>query len=296
MLAQISGIESVRTDEPMALHTSFKVGGPADILVKPTDIGKLADTLRFCSQNGIPFFVMGNGTNLVVKDKGIRGVVIKLFDNFNSCQVRDDVIEAQAGILLSKLSNRALENSLTGLEFASGIPGTLGGAAAMNAGAYGGEMKDVIVKTEYMTMNGEIRIVEGDQHKFGYRTSFIQSEDGIILKCMLKLKKGNYQEIKASMAELTKKRCDKQPIELPSAGSVFKRPTGYFAGKLIEDSGLRGFRIGGAEVSEKHCGFIVNRGGATARDVINLIKHVQDTVKSKYNVELQTEVKIVGEE
>lgn len=194
-----------------------------------------------------------------------------------------------------KISMAAYENGLAGLEFASGIPGTLGGAVAMNAGAYGGEMKDVIIETEFMDRDGEIRVIRNDEHQFGYRTSLIQKLSGIVIKSSMKLKKGNKEEIKALMDDLTKRRQDKQPLEMPSAGSVFKRPEGYFAGKLIEDCGLRGYRIGGAEVSNKHCGFIVNSGNAKAKDILDLIQYIQNTVKMKFGVEMQTEVRIVGE-
>ncbi len=296
LLGQIAGSENVYTDQPMSQHTSFRIGGPADILVKPCSVEQLSDIFMFCNKEGIPFFVMGNGTNLIVRDKGIRGLVIKVYDNLNKYRVNGDIIEAEAGILLSRLANIALENELSGLEFASGIPGTLGGAVTMNAGAYGGEMKDIIIQTQYMSPDGKINTIEGEQHNFGYRSSFIQSEGGIVLKSYLKLKKAAYDSIKSVMTELSAKRCDKQPLNMPSAGSVFKRPVGYFAGKLIEDCGLRGFRIGGAEVSSKHCGFIVNTGNATAEDVINLIKHVQETVMNNFGVELKTEIRIVGEE
>ncbi len=296
LLGEIIGPENVYTDQPMSQHTSFRIGGPADVLVKPYSEEQFSDIFKFCNREGIPVFVMGNGTNLIVRDKGIRGVVVKIFDNLNKCSVNGDVIEAESGILLSRLANLALENELSGLEFASGIPGTLGGAVTMNAGAYGGEMKDVVIQTQFMSHDGKINTVEGEEHKFGYRTSFIQSEGGIVLKSYLKLKKASYDSIKANMTDLSAKRCDKQPLNMPSAGSVFKRPVGYFAGKLIEDSGLKGYRIGGAEVSSKHCGFIVNAGGATAGDVISLIKHVQETVMKNFGVELKTEVKIVGEE
>lgn len=295
-IKDIVGSDNIRTDEPMRNHTSFKVGGPADIMVIPDSVEKLASVLKICNQETIPFFVMGNGSNLVVRDKGIRGVVIKLFDNFNRFSVCDEVIEAQSGILLSRVSKIALENGLTGLEFAEGIPGTLGGAVYMNAGAYIGEMADVVVETEYMDTNGELRIIKGNQHQFGYRSSFIQKQTGIVLKSIMKLKKGNKNDIKALMDDFNKKRRDKQPLELPSAGSVFKRPTGYFAGKLIEDCGLRGYRIGGAEVSTKHCGFIVNIGNSSCQDILDLIEHIQSCVKDRFNVELSTEVKLVGEE
>lgn len=295
-LRNMVGRENIRIDEPMKNHTSFRVGGPADILVTPNGREQLSGILKFCGSGGIPLFVMGNGTNLIVRDKGIRGVVIKLFDNFSKYSVRDDIIEAEAGILLSRVSKIALKQELSGLEFASGIPGTVGGAVAMNAGAYGGEMKYIVAKTEYMDSSGEIKTLSGDEQQFGYRTSFIQKQGGIVLKSELKLRKGNGNEIKALMDDLDKRRKEKQPLHMPSAGSVFKRPEGYFAGKLVEDCGLRGCRIGGAEISCLHCGFIVNAGNATAADILNLIKHIQNEVKTKFNVDLHTEVRIVGEE
>jgi UDP-N-acetylmuramate dehydrogenase len=233
---------------------------------------------------------------LIVREKGIRGITVKLFEKFNKYEVTGCTINAQAGILLSKLSQVALQNELTGLEFASGIPGTLGGAVAMNAGAYGGEMKDVVAKTQYIDNNGDIKSIEADMHCFGYRTSFIQKEEGIVLNSELKLKAGDKVKIKALMDDLCKKRNDKQPLKMPSAGSVFKRPEGYFAGKLIEDCGLRGYSIGGAEVSNMHCGFIVNKGDAVAGDVIALIEFIKRTVKEKFGVDLETEVKVIGEE
>ncbi|WP_265444020.1 UDP-N-acetylmuramate dehydrogenase [Acetivibrio straminisolvens] len=294
-IKEIVGSENVKLDEPMKNHTSFKVGGPADILVTPVSVLQLSQLMKFCKSENVPVFVMGNGTNLIVKDKGIRGVVIKIYDNLNEFTVKDDIITAYAGVLLSKISMAAYENGLAGLEFASGIPGTLGGAVAMNAGAYGGEMKDVIIETEFMDRDGEIRVIRNDEHQFGYRTSLIQKLSGIVIKSSMKLKKGNKEEIKALMDDLTKRRQDKQPLEMPSAGSVFKRPEGYFAGKLIEDCGLRGYRIGGAEVSNKHCGFIVNSGNAKAKDILDLIQYIQNTVKMKFGVEMQTEVRIVGE-
>jgi len=296
LIREIVGAENIRLNESMKNHTSFRLGGPADILVMPDSRESLGRVLSFCKSLGMPVLVIGNGTNLIVRDKGIRGVVIKIYDRFNKVAVRENIIEAEAGLLLSRVSNIALENGLSGLEFASGIPGTLGGAVVMNAGAYGPEMKDVVVNTEYMDMDGNIRELHGEQHKFGYRTSVLQKEPGVVLNTQLQLKSGNRQEIKAMMNDLNKRRKERQPLEMPSAGSVFRRPEGYFAGKLIEDCGLKGFRIGGAEVSQKHAGFIVNTGNASARDVVNLIGHIQASVKTKFGVELETEVKIVGEE
>ena len=295
-MRDIAGVKNVKLDAPMKEHTSFKVGGPADILVFPKDRDVLGRIIKTCKIHEIPFFVFGNGSNLIVRDKGIRGVVIKLFDNFAEYSVEGDRIEASAGMLLSKLSKIALEQELSGLEFAEGIPGTLGGAVTMNAGAYGGEMKDIVFKTEFMDANGDVGVLEGTQHQFGYRTSYIQKEKCIVLTSQIQLKKGNKTEIHKRMNECAEKRKDKQPLEMPSAGSVFKRPEGYFTGKLVEDCGLKGHRIGGAEVSGKHCGFIVNVGNATSEDILCLIKHIQDNVKMKFGVALQTEVRIVGEE
>lgn len=293
---KVAGTENIFIDEPMKKHTSFKLGGPADILVTPHSKEQLVLVLGYCNKNSIPFYVIGNGTNLLVRDKGIRGVVIKIFNNYNEIKVEGNVICAEAGALLSRIANTAYDNSLTGFEFAHGIPGTLGGAVTMNAGAYGGEMKDVVYMTEFVNKDGKIVTIKNDEHKFSYRDSSIQRSQGVVLKSWIKLEKGNKQDIKARMEELMKKRKDKQPIEMPSAGSVFKRPEGHFAGKLIEDCGLRGFNIGGAQVSPKHCGFIVNTGTATTQDVLNLVNTIQKNVKDKFNVDMHTEVRIIGEE
>lgn len=296
MLKDIVGVENTKLNESMSLHTSFKVGGPADIMVSPTNEKHIKEILKISGSMKIPLFIMGNGTNLIVRDKGISGIVLKILDNFNSYEVEDNVIKAGAGILLSRISTIALEQGLSGLEFASGIPGTLGGAVAMNAGAYDGEMKDVVVETNCVYKDGKKGILTGKQHQFGYRTSVIQKNEGIILKSTIKLVKKDKHKIKARMTELNKRRRSKQPLTQPCAGSIFKRPEGFFAGRLIEDCGLKGFRIGGAEVSGKHCGFIVNTGNATASDIINLINHVQHVVEDNFGVKLETEVKIIGEE
>ena len=296
LIEDIVGLGNVKLDEPMKVHTSFKVGGPADILVTPHDHIQLGKILKLCKNEEIPLFVMGNGTNLIVGDKGIRGVVVKLCDNYSGFDVNADIIRAKAGAPLSRIADVALEYELSGMEFASGIPGTLGGAVAMNAGAYGGEMKDVVIKTLYMDGDGRIREVLGEQHQFGYRTSFIQKQAGIILESEIKLKKGNFAEIKERMAELALRRRDKQPVEMPSAGSIFKRPAGYYTGRLIEECGLKGYKIGGAQVSSKHCGFIVNTGDATAEDILRLISHIRGKVRERFGIELQTEVKIIGEQ
>ncbi|MEN6313576.1 MAG: UDP-N-acetylmuramate dehydrogenase [Clostridiaceae bacterium] len=296
LLSRMAGSGNVLTDELMARHTSFRIGGPADILVTPGDTESLAAIRAACAGKGIPVFVMGNGTNLIVRDKGIRGVVIKIRENMSWYEVEGEYITAQAGILLSRLSRIALDNGLSGLEFAEGIPGTLGGAVAMNAGAYDGEMSMVVESTEYLCPDGKVITLDNHQHCFGKRSSFIQADKGVVLKSRIRLQQGDREQIKARMEGFGALRREKQPLDMPSAGSIFKRPEGYFTGKLVQDCGLKGFRIGGAEVSRLHCGFIINTGNATASDVTSLISHIQDTVRARFGVELQTEVKVVGEE
>lgn len=295
-ITNVAGARNVFTDEPMKNHTSFKVGGPADILVTPQSKEQLIKILDYCKSNSIPFYIVGNGTNLIVRDKGIRGVVIKLFNNLNDIKVEGNVICAQSGALLSRIAYTAYENGLSGFEFAHGIPGTLGGAVAMNAGAYGGEIKDVVIKTDIVTEDGKVITLRDEEHQFSYRDSYIQRNHGVVLRSWIKLKSDSKEEIKARMDELLKRRKDKQPLEMPSAGSTFKRPEGHFAGKLIEDCELKGFTLGGAQVSTKHCGFVVNAGNATAEDILNLIKYIQKNIKDKFDVDLETEVRIIGEE
>lgn len=296
LLSGIAGAGNVKADEEMSRHTSFKVGGPADVFVTPESRESLIEVYRECLKQKVPVFIFGNGTNLIVRDKGIRGVVIKILDKLSGFSVDGDKITADAGILLGRLSRVALEHGLSGIEFAEGIPGTLGGAVAMNAGAYTGEMADVVIATRYLDRSGNIILLKEEEHKFGKRSSFIQSDGGIALGSEIKLKKGDPVEIKSKMEDFSRQRREKQPLEMPSAGSIFKRPDGYFAGKLVQDCGMAGFRIGAAEVSCKHCGFIVNTGNATSKDVIRLIKQIQNSVNEKFGVKLQTEVKIVGEE
>jgi len=296
LLGKVPGSGVITTDESMATHTSFRIGGPADVFVRPDSVEGLSGVLGACARNDIPVMVMGNGTNLIVLDSGIRGVVIQLKDNFDAYEVNGCEITAEPGILLSRLSRIALEHGLTGLEFAEGIPGTLGGAVTMNAGAYDGDMSMIVGSSEYMGPDGHIRRLDNSQHRFEKRSSFIQTDGGIVLKTRLGLREGKIDDIKAKMNEFGRKRKEKQPLDMPSAGSIFKRPEGYFAGKLVQDCGLRGYRIGGAEVSALHCGFIVNAGNATARDVTTLIKYIQDKVNEQFGVQLHTEVKIVGEE
>ena len=280
-------------NEPMKNHTTFKIGGFADEFCEAASIQDVFSALEYAKEKNLPIFVMGNGSNLLVSDKGIRGLVLKLSDKFSKCEIIGDIIRAESGILLSSLSKTAQKNSLTGMEFAAGIPGTLGGAIYMNAGAYGGEMKDIVKSVTYLKY-GEIKKIESG-FGFGYRKSVFADSNAIILEAELKLEKGNSDEIWAKMEELKKRRVEKQPLSMASAGSTFKRPEGYFAGKLIEDAGLKGYAVGGAAVSEKHSGFVVNKGNAKAEDVISLIRYIQKTVKEKFGVELETEVKMVGE-
>lgn len=296
LLAGIAGSGNVLVGEPMKEHTSFRVGGPADIMVTPDSPGCLEGILHICRENRIPVFVMGNGTNLVVRDKGIRGVVVKFRDKISEYRVEGECITAQAGILLSRLSRIALEQELSGLEFAEGIPGTLGGAVTMNAGAYDGDMSMVVDNTTYLQKDGTVITLDNGGHCFGKRSSFIQTDGGTVLETRVRLRKGEKEAIRAKMEEFAGLRRTKQPLDMPSAGSVFKRPEGHFAGKLVQDCGLKGFRIGGAEVSCLHCGFIVNTGNATATDIITLIRHIQGEVFKRFGVELHTEVKIIGEE
>lgn len=287
--------ENVFLDEPMKKHTSFKIGGPADLLVMPESIDELQKVIEICKKNDAPYFIMGNGTNLLVRDKGMRCVVVKIAENFSDVAINETTVIAQSGILLSTLAKKIINKSLKGFEFASGIPGTLGGAVTMNAGAYGGEMKDVVRSCKVLDHDGNLLELSLEQLEMGYRTSVIQTKGYIVVEAKLELSKGNYEEIKEIVDELTVKRTTKQPLNLPSAGSTFKRPPGYYAGKLIEDSNLKGVRVGDAQVSELHSGFIVNVGNATAQDVINLIALVQEKVKEKFGVSLEPEVKIVGE-
>lgn len=294
-LASISGEERVLINEPMSRHTSFKIGGPADVLVIPGEMGQLGEMVRYFAAEGIPYMIMGNGTNLLVSDKGIRGVVVKIYDNLQGFTVQGDMLEIEAGMLIAKASKLALENSLSGMEFAEGIPGTIGGAVTMNAGAYVGEMAMIAAETEYMDQEGTVITVKGEQHSFAYRTSIIQKTGGIVLKTRLKLTKDDPENIKARMEDFNFKRRNKQPLEWPSAGSVFKRPEGHFTGKLIDDCGLRGFSIGGAQISTRHSGFIINTGGANCEEVLALIRHIQDTVSREFNVQLEPEIRIIGD-
>lgn len=292
LLCAVPGIE-IKEDELMCNHTSFKIGGPADVFAAPKNEDEIIAALAFLKENDIPYNVVGNGSNLLVSDEGIRGCVLCIGRNFSHLSCIGDTIYASAGTLLSRIAALACENELTGFEFSSGIPGSLGGAIVMNAGAYGGEMKDVVVTTKYIDTDGSLKKCTRTEHEFMYRNSRFRNGE-IILSSSLKLQKGNINEIKALMSDLAFRRRDKQPIELPSAGSTFKRPVGYFAAKLIDDAGLRGCRIGDAMVSEKHCGFVVNMGNATCKEVMQLISHIQSVVYEKFGVNLEPEVKILN--
>ena len=281
--------------EPMKNHTTFRIGGPADSLALPKTPEEVAEVVRFCHEHAQPYYVLGNGSNLLVSDEGYRGLVLQLYRNFNDIQVNGETITVQSGAMLAAVARTAYQTGLTGLEFASGIPGTIGGAVVMNAGAYGGEMKNVLKEVTVLTKEGEVLVIPAKALELGYRTSVIPKNGWIVLGAVLQLKKGDQEQILARMEELKEQRITKQPLDLPSAGSTFKRPEGYFAGKLIMDAGLRGFTVGGAQVSEKHCGFVVNRGNATAADVWELICEVKRRVKEMTGVELEPEVKLLGD-
>lgn len=292
---EIFGNNRVLFDEPMSQHTTFRIGGPADVFVMPENYEQIREVLRLCKEEKLPFFVLGNGSNLLVSDSGYRGVIIQMDRNMEEIRLDGEEIHACAGALLSSVAVAARKASLTGFEFAGGIPGTIGGAAVMNAGAYGGELKDVLKEVTVMTREGEILTIPTEKMEMGYRTSIIKTAGYLVLEAVISLKKGDEEAIRATMKDLSERRTEKQPLDYPSAGSTFKRPEGYFAGKLIMDSGLRGYRVGGAQVSEKHCGFVINAGGATAEDVRSLMDHVIRVVREKYGVTLEPEVKFLGD-
>ncbi len=295
LFSDIYSKDEVKINALMKEHINFEVGGPADILLIPSKVEQIIESIKICKENNIPYFVIGNGSNLLVKDGGIRGVVIKL-TGLTNLEVNETEIKADCGVMLKELSDKALENSLTGLEFACGIPGSVGGAVFMNAGAYNGEIKNVIKEAQVITSYGEIVTLSKDELELGYRTSKVMRDNSIVINATFKLEKGNKEEIKETIDDLTQKREEKQPLEYPSAGSTFKRPEGYFAGKLIQDSGLKGYSIGGAAVSSKHSGFVINKDNATAKDILDLIAYIQAEVKKQFGVELHTEVRIIGED
>ena len=294
-LIEIIEEKRVLCDEPMSKHTTFRVGGPADYFVMPQNTEEVQKVVTLCRENSMPYYVLGNGSNLLVSDRGYRGVIVQIYKEMNRIQIEGTTIRVQAGALLSKIGSAALEAGLTGFEFASGIPGTVGGAVVMNAGAYGGETKDILKSATVLTPDGAVLTLYNEELELGYRTSVGAKNDYVVLEAEYELLPGERESIRAKMDELKVQRVTKQPLEFPSAGSTFKRPEGYFAGKLIQDAGLRGFTVGGAQVSEKHCGFVINKGGATAADICELIQQVSDRVMQEFGVRLEPEVKMLGE-
>ncbi|MCX7780222.1 MAG: UDP-N-acetylmuramate dehydrogenase [Negativicutes bacterium] len=288
--------DRLKIDEPMSMHTTFKIGGPADFLVLPASMQEVSAVLAVAKCYALPVTVLGNGSNVLVLDRGIRGLVVKIGEHMSSIRRDGEVVIAGAGALLADVSGFAADSALTGMEFAIGIPGSIGGAVFMNAGAYDGEMKNVVRAVSAVSPDGIITRFDHDEIQFGYRYSIFQENHYIICEVELGLKHGDPRVIARKMVDLTDRRESKQPLELPSAGSTFKRPPGYFAGTLIEQAGLKGFRVGGAQVSDKHAGFIVNAGGATAADVVKLIKEVQRRVNEKFGIMLHPEVRIIGED
>lgn len=281
-----------KSDEPLKKHTTMRVGGNAKYVFCPKDVHELKAVIDYCKSNNERYIVIGNGSNIIFMDDGFDGIVIKIFNLMSGSSIEGNLIKADAGCILSKLANLAKDNSLTGMEFASGIPGTLGGAIVMNAGAYGGEMKDIIEYVDILLDDGNVKRYSNEEMNFGYRKSIVD-EGKIVLSAGLRLSKGDKSEIEAKMLELKEKRTSKQPLEYPSSGSTFKRPEGYFAAKLIEDAGLKGYRVGGAMVSPKHSGFVINYDNATAEDVLKLIEDVRNIVNDKFGVLLEPEVKII---
>ena len=282
-------------EEPMKKHTTFRVGGNADYFVVPKTEEEVKNVVSLCKSEEMPYFILGNGSNLLVGDKGYRGVIIQICKEMNQIEVQGTSLLVQAGALLSKVGSAALKAGLTGFEFASGIPGTMGGAVFMNAGAYGGEMKDILAEVTVLDERGEVRVLKKEELGLGYRTSAVAKKGYVVLSARVELQSGDKKKIEARMQELKVQRTTKQPLEYPSAGSTFKRPEGYFAGKLISDSGLRGFQVGGAQVSEKHCGFVINKENATASDIVELMNQVIEKVQNEFGVTLEPEVRKLGE-
>ncbi|MBQ3796948.1 MAG: UDP-N-acetylmuramate dehydrogenase [Butyrivibrio sp.] len=294
-IEQIVSRDEIYKNELMSRHTTFRTGGPASLFIRPNCLDELRSVIKLLKRAEVDYFILGNGSNLLVSDKGYDGVVISL-GKFADIRIEDETrIIAQAGAMNSAIAMTARDNELTGFEFAAGIPGTIGGAMIMNAGAYGGEMKDITRQVTVLTPDGDTIKLDNNVMKFGYRTSALKGKNFVILSAALELQKGNKEEIAAAMQELALKRKEKQPLEYPSAGSTFKRPEGYFAGKLIEDAGLKGFGVGDAAVSEKHCGFVINKGKATSYDIYETIRRVQDIVYEKSGVKLEPEVIMLGE-
>ena len=294
-LESIVAAENILLEEPMHKHTTFRVGGPAEVFVTVENKEQLEKIIKYLNLVERPYFILGNGSNLLVGDKGYRGVIIRLGGEFNTLKTEGTLLTAGASVLLSAAARAAMENGLTGMEFASGIPGSIGGGVKMNAGAYDGEMRQIVESVQVMYKDGSILDLDNETMEFGYRNSVIKNRPYVVLQVSLRLQPGNREEILARMNELAARRKEKQPLEFASAGSTFKRPEGYFAGKLSMDSGLRGARIGGAQISEKHCGFVINEGTATAADIAELIQEVSETVKEKFGVTLEPEVILLGD-
>ena len=287
--------EDILTEEPMSRHTTFRIGGEAACFIRISSEEQLQKLIPYFENVGVEYFVLGKGSNLLVGDKGYPGVILQISDACQQIEAEENRLQVQAGAALSKVALFAMERGLEGLEFAAGIPGTVGGGVVMNAGAYGGEMKQVVESVRVLSSEGEILTLDNDTMEFGYRTSIIRNRNFTVLSVTFRLREGNREEIRARIEDFQKRRMEKQPLNYPSAGSTFKRPEGYFAGKLIQDAGLRGYQVGGAQVSEKHCGFVINKENATATDVVNLIHDVQRIVYEKFQVQLDTEVKFLGE-
>lgn len=286
--------ENICLQESMASHTTFRIGGLADCFVQLENTEQLIKVQKYLSQVGVPFFILGNGSNLLVSDAGFRGVILQIGPKMNRVTVEGNVIVAQAGASMAQIARTAMEHELTGMEFASGIPGTIGGGVVMNAGAYGGELSQIVTQVNVVNNEGEIMELDNETMEFGYRTSTIRNNPFTVTEVILRLEKGDRRQIRERMEELAAKRREKQPLEYPSAGSTFKRPAEHYAGQLIMEAGLRGFQCGGAKVSDKHCGFVINTGNATAEDVRKLIREVQARVKDQFNVDLETEVLFLG--
>ncbi len=301
-LLKIVGKENILVDEAMSKHTTFRIGGPADYFLMPKTKEQVTELVNACKAMNIEYYIVGNGSNLLVGDQGYRGAIIQIGPNMAEYSMEEVevggkkkyLVTVGAGIMLAKLANTVAKEGMKDFEFASGIPGTVGGAVAMNAGAYGGEIKDVIVNATVIDENGEQKTLSKEELALGYRTSIIQKTSDIVVEAQFLFEKGEVDVILERIKQLSQQRREKQPLEFPSAGSTFKRPEGYFAGKLIDDSGLRGYRVGNIMVSEKHCGFVVNAGGGTAAEALMLIKDVQRIVFEKYNVHLETEVRMIG--
>jgi UDP-N-acetylmuramate dehydrogenase len=293
-LQSIIGENRVLKNEALKEHTYFKIGGPAKILVKVNSIVEIKKIIQLCMDEDINYYVIGNGTNILVPDEGLDAVIIKIAEDYSDYRIQGDKVYVQSGMLLSTLSKKIAKASLSGFEFASGIPGTVGGAIYMNAGAYGGEMKDIVEYAQVLDDEGKVRKIMNKDLELGYRKSIISKKNYIVLSVCFRLIKGDIHEIMKNIRILDEKRISKQPINMPSAGSTFKRPEGYYAGKLIDDAGLRGFRFRDAQVSDKHCGFVVNRGNASCKDILQLIEMVKKIVSDQFNVTLEREVRILG--